>query len=158
MTRPTLIQSQGVAKPGTRTLSAFCPVPPGQLQGDRSIGPEAAAATRRATDSAAQRSTGQPAGGAKAPGTALCGATAAAARVCPRECPPCRAGIGLRRRWFRGAGEELYLSAALVLLSKKYTVFFSLIYLFIIFSLTFGLHYSSASTTVVLLYISPECT
>lgn len=117
----------------------------------------ATAPTRQATDSAA------PAGRQRAPkhralrgpAARVRGGAAAAAPVCPSECPPRRAGISLRRRRLRGAGEGLYLPAFLVLLSNKYTIFnFFKIY----FPLTFGLHYAPASTIVVLPYVSPECT
>lgn len=85
----------------------------------------ATAPTRQATDSAA------PAGRQRAPkhralrgpAARVRGGAAAAAPVRPPECPPRRAGISLRRRRLRGAGEGLYLPAFLVLLSNKYTIF-----------------------------------
>lgn len=100
-------------------------MPPGQLGRDRCPGRGGNRTDRPATDSAA------PAGRQRAPkhralrgpAARVRGGAAAAAPVRPSECPPRRAGISLRRRRLRGAGEGLYLPAFLVLLSNKYTIF-----------------------------------
>lgn len=100
-------------------------MPPGQLGRDRCPGRGGNRTDRPATDSAA------PAGRQRAPkhralrgpAARVRGGAAAAAPVRPPECPPRRAGISLRRRRLRGAGEGLYLPAFLVLLSNKYTIF-----------------------------------